>query len=212
MTTPHLFRLDASIQTNSVSRAVADSFETAWLAAHPEGVITRRNLGADPLPYLTETHLAAARGPDTAATTPTRTLADELLGADAYLLAIPLYNWGVPAPVKTWLDHLLIDERLRVDPPALAGRPAVLVTSRGGAYGPGTPKEGWDYAEPYLLRILGEHLGLDVSVVRPELTLAGVNPAMFHLQDAAAESLRQAHASAEELASTLATRLAAIAA
>jgi FMN-dependent NADH-azoreductase len=211
MSTPHLFRLDASIQTSSVSRSVADSFERAWLAAHPDGVLTRRDLGAAPLPYLSESHLAAARGADTASSL-TAALADELLGADAYLLAVPLYNWSIPASVKTWLDHLLVDERLRTQPPVLAGRPAVVVTSRGGAYGPGTPKEGWDYAEPYLLRVLGEHLGLDISVVRPELTLAGISPAMFHLQDAAAESLRQAHASAEQLAATLAARLAAVAA
>lgn len=211
MTTPHLFRLDASIQTSSVSRSVADSFERAWLTTHPDGLVTRRNLGTAPLPYLTETHIAAARQPGTHESL-TRTLADELLAADAYLLAIPLYNWAVPASVKTWLDHLLIDDRLRAQPPILTGRPAVLVTSRGGAYGPGTPKEGWDYAEPYLLRVLGEHLGLDISVVRPELTLATVNPAMFHLQDAAADSLRQAHSHAEHLATTLATRLSTAAA
>lgn len=205
MTTPHLLRLDASIQTSSVSREVADSFERAWVAAHPSGVVTRRDLGAAPLPYLSETDIQAAREPG-GEPTPRAAVADEVLTADAYLLAVPLYNWSIPASVKTWIDYLLVDGRLRGEVPVLAGRPAVLVTSRGGAYGPGTPKEGWDYAEPYLVRILGEVLGLDVDVVRPELTLAGVNPAMFHLQDAAAESLRQAHASAVELGNALAAR------
>jgi FMN-dependent NADH-azoreductase len=201
MSAPHLFRLDASIQTNSVSRAVADSFERAWLEAHPGGLVTRRDLGAHPLPYLTEADLGAAEQGHT------KELVDELVGADAYLLAVPLYNWSVPASVKTWIDHLLIDPRLRTVPTAIAGRPAVVISSRGGAYGPGTPKEGWDHAEPYLVRVLGDFLGLDVTVVRPELTLAGVNPAMAHLQDLADESLRTAHASAVELGNALASRL-----
>ncbi|MEU9169056.1 hypothetical protein AB0D34_14845 [Streptomyces sp. NPDC048420] len=33
---------------------------------------------------------------------------------------------------------------------ALKGKPAVLTLSRGGGYGPGTPKEGWGHATPYL--------------------------------------------------------------
>jgi FMN-dependent NADH-azoreductase len=206
MTTPHLFRLDGSIQASSVSRDVADSFEKAWLAAHPTGQVTRRDVGADPLPYLSQADLVAAQQPD--GTSP---LVDELVAADAYLLAVPMYNWSIPAAVKTWLDRLLVSGKLYGEVAPLSGRPAVLITSRGGAYGPGTPKEGWDYAEPYLLRILGEVFGLDVSVIRPELTLANVKPAMFHLQDAAAESLRQAHAAAVELAGALATRLTAAA-
>jgi FMN-dependent NADH-azoreductase len=211
MTTPHLFRLDASIQGTSVSRAVADSFEQTWLAAHPAGTVTRRDLNAAPLPYLTEADIVASRQPAGDNVPTAHVLGDELLGADAYLLAVPLYNWSIPAGVKTWIDHLMIDGRLRAEPGPLAGRPAVLVTSRGGAYGPGTPKEGWDYAEPYLVRVLAEVLGLDVSVVRPELTLAGVNPAMAHLRDAATESLRQAHAAAVDLGNTLATRLSSAA-
>jgi FMN-dependent NADH-azoreductase len=205
--TPHLFRLDGSIQTNSVSRAVADSFEKAWLAAHPNGEVTRRDVGANPLPYLNEADMMAAMQPGATTTT----IGDEVLAADAYLLAVPLYNWSIPAAVKTWLDHVLLSPGIRQETAPLGDRPAVLIASRGGAYGPGTPKEGWDYAEPYLLRVFGEVLGLDVTVVRPELTLANVNPAMFHLQDAAAESLRQAHAAAVDLGSTLATRLSAAA-
>jgi FMN-dependent NADH-azoreductase len=207
MTTPHLFRLDASIQTTSVSREVADSFEKAWLAAHPSGVLTRRDLRAAPLPYLAEPDVAAARQPG-ADERPQAGVVAELLAADAYLFAVPLYNWSIPAAAKSWIDHLLVDARLHAEAKPLAGRPAVLVSSRGGAYGPGTPKEGWDHAEPYLRRIFGDFLGLDLSVVRPELTLAGVTPAMFHLQDAAAESLQQAHAAAVDLGQSLAARFA----
>ena len=38
--------------------------------------------------------------------------------------------------------------------PLLAGKPAVLVTVRGGAYGAGTPRDGWDHATGWMRRIL----------------------------------------------------------
>ncbi|MDX2778035.1 NAD(P)H-dependent oxidoreductase, partial [Streptomyces caniscabiei] len=55
----NLFRLDASIRTEgSVSRALADTAEQAWLAEHPGGVVTRRDLGVEPLPGDAWTALA----------------------------------------------------------------------------------------------------------------------------------------------------------
>ena len=63
---------------------------------------------------------------------------------------------------------------------------------RGGGYGAGTPREGWDHATPYLLRILGDVWGADVTLVEAELTLADVVPAMAELRDAAAASRGEA--------------------
>ncbi|WP_454197329.1 FMN-dependent NADH-azoreductase [Nocardia sp. Marseille-Q1738] len=208
---PHLFRLDTSIRTQSVSRAVADSFERAWTSLHPDAAVTRRDLARDPLPYVREVDVDAPRLPASdrtpehqSAAASSEALFGELLAADVLLLAIPLYNWSIPAAAKTWLDHLLTDPRVHQQPPPLAGRAAVIVSARGGAYGPGTPKEGWDHAEPHLRHVLGDFLGLDVTVIKPELTLADSKPAMAHLVDAAQESLRQAHAEADSVARRLA--------
>src|SRR4051794_32060703 len=154
----HLLRIDSSIQgDNSVSRAVAGSFQAAWTQAHPDGTVTTRDLARDPVPYLTAAVQFAGR--------PTE-LFDELLAADVVLLAVPLYNWGVPATVKSWLDHVLTDPRAR-EPGTLAGRSGVIVSARGGSYRPGAPREGWDHVEPYLRHLLGEHLGLDLHVITP---------------------------------------------
>src|SRR6185436_5859666 len=106
----HLFRLDASIRVaGSVSRALGDTAEQAWLAEHPDAVVTRRDLGREPLPadlWARGVRVAldpsAPPAPDAAATVDS--LAAELIGADAYVFAIPLYNWGVPAHVKSWID------------------------------------------------------------------------------------------------------------
>ncbi len=69
----------------------------------------------------------------------------------------------------------------------MAGKPVVLATVRGGAYGAGTPREGWDHSTAYLRRILADVWGADLTVVEREFTLVGVNPALDEFTDAAAE-------------------------
>ena len=203
-----LFRLDASIRNEgSVTRAVADTVQAAWQAEHPGGIVTRRDLGNAPLPSHAWIDLIhGGMAPEEQRTPAQRdaaalaaTLADELLAADAYLFAIPLYNYGVAENAKIWIDLLLADPRTRAggDEP-LAGRPAVLVTARGGGYGPGTPREGWDHSTPYLRRVFEDLFKLDLHLAEAELTLAGVNPAMESLRGLAAESLQRAHEVAQE--------------
>ena len=51
--TPHLLHIDSSIQGDrSVSRRLTARAAGVWLAAHPGGTVTYRDLGADPLPHL----------------------------------------------------------------------------------------------------------------------------------------------------------------
>ncbi|TQS46717.1 FMN-dependent NADH-azoreductase [Cryptosporangium phraense] len=217
-----LYRLDASIRTEgSVSRAVADTVQAAWRAQHPDASITRRDIGLDPLPADTwSTIIRSVMNPGaeptpavTAATSLAATLADELVAADAYLFAIPLYNYGVPASVKNWVDTLITTPAFAPGAPsAIAGRPGILVTVRGGGYAPGTPREGWDHNTPYLRRVLVDMWGLDLEIVEAELTLAEVTPAMAELRPLAAESLANAHTNAELTGKALAERLSASAA
>ena len=208
-----LFRLDASIRTDgSISREVADTAEHAWLETHTGETVVRRDLGTSPLPSdAWQTAVSAAyvddadRTPEQKAAVALATeLADELIGADAAIIAVPLYNFGIAAHVKAWIDLLITDPRLSSGAPQiLAGRPVVLVIARGGGYGEGTPREGWDHATPYLSRIFGDVWGMDVHVVAAELTLADVVPAMEALRGIAAESRAAAHVSAKDVARRL---------
>lgn len=196
-------RVDSSIRTQgSVSREVGDSVEAAWTARHPDSTITRRDLGTHPLSIDVWAVAALAGYTPADVRTPAQrdavalaaTLADELLAADAIVIGAPFYNFGVPANLKTWIDFLITDPRF--GPGAqqpLAGRPLTLVIARGGGYGPGTPRAGWDHATGYLLRIFGDVFGADVALVAAELTLAAVNPAMAELVPAAEASRAQAH-------------------
>jgi FMN-dependent NADH-azoreductase len=203
-----LFRLDASIRAEgSISREVADSVQRPWLAEHPDARIVHRDLGLEPIPLDSWISANAARSTPEPEQTPQQqqavalaaTLRDELLAADAYLFAVPLYNFGVPSNLKTWVDVLLtLPEMGSGGPAPLAGRPAVLVVSRGGGYSAGTPREGWDHSTPWLQRIFADVLKLELRTVTAELTLANVVPAMAGLKDLAAQSLTDAHLAADQ--------------
>jgi FMN-dependent NADH-azoreductase len=201
-----LFRLDASIRVDgSASREIADIVEQEWLSAHPGDRVVRRHLGVDPLPADAWAHSVAAgwtpeadRTPEQlAAVTLATELADELTSADAILLAIPLYNFGVSQHAKAWID-LVVSSRPAGAPPLLPGKPLVLATVRGGAYGAGTPREGWDHSTAYLRRILADVWGADLTVVEREFTLVGVNPALDEFEALAKEMHTDALSAAVE--------------
>lgn len=206
-----LFRLDASIlPATSTSAELADVVEAEWRAAHPDAPVVRRHLGVDPLPANAWTLATIAGFAPGAEPTPAQrdalalasTLVDELTSADAVLLAVPLYNYGVSQHFKSWVDLVIAGAG---DPEGLLKeKPTALVTVRGGGYGPGTPREGWDHSTPYLRRIVGDLWQADLTVIERELTLADTTPAMEHLREIAArrhaEALERAHRTGRSLA------------
>ena len=213
------FRLDSSLRTEgSVSRRLADAVEQQWLHQYPHATVIRRDLGTVALPPLWPPAVSVLMGSPDQPRTPEQTaavrlaaeLVDELLDADAYLFAVPIYNWGIPQHVKHWIDMVITDPRAATTTEQLlAGRPGVLVEARGGGYAPGTPREGWDHVTPYMTHVLHDLWGLELAVARAELTLADVTPAMEHLRDAAAQQFSDAQATAAAHGAEVARRLLA---
>ena len=203
-----LFRLDASIRIDgSHSREIADIVEREWLEANADRDVIRRHVGTDPIPAdAWATAVGASFTPETdrspeqkAATALASEAVDQLVAADALLFAVPLYNFGVSQHFKTWADLVITDPRMASGVvPATTGKPAVLVTVRGGSYGAGTPREGWDHATGWMRRILADVWQLDLQVVECEFTLVGVNPALDQFTDLAADLRRRAEADARE--------------
>src|ERR1035438_10016360 len=198
----HLLHIDSSIQGDrSVSRKLTAHARDAWLAAHPGGTVTYGDLGSHPLPHFdTATGLGRILPPElrTPAQAVSWALTEELIGeikeADTILLGLPLYNFGAPSSVKAWVDHL-IASGLSIDretnAPLLGGREFVVLASRGGGYAEGTPRHGWDHAEPWLPHALAM-TGLQPRFITAELTLAEATPAMADLIPLAATSLTAA--------------------
>jgi FMN-dependent NADH-azoreductase len=131
----------------------------------------------------------------------TRELIDEVMEADTIVLGLPLYNFGPPSTVKAWVDHL-VAPGLSIDASTmtglLGGRDIVVIAARGGGYGEGTPREGWDHAAPWLPHALSQ-IGLEPRFIAAELTLADTVPAMAELKPLAAQSLAEAERAIDAL-------------
>jgi FMN-dependent NADH-azoreductase len=211
---PHLLHLDSSIDpARSRSRAITAAFAAAWRGRGGDFTVTYRDLHDRPVPHLTDaaSHWAPRLrrpedSPPAAESATQRELIDELLAADVLLVGAPMYNYSLPSTLKAWIDHIHVPGVTApfdtADQP-LAGRPAVVVTSRGGVYDEGTPTEGWDHTVPPLRLILGDALGMAVSVIATNRTLAGSVPALADQQDRAEAEFTAAKAAARDLALTL---------
>ncbi len=171
-----LLRIDASARTtNSVSRALADQAEAALAPAK----VIRRDLASDPVPQIDGFWAASrlvAEEDRSAEEADALRLSDDLIAdlqaADTVLIASPVYNFGLPAALKAWIDLVArpkVTFSYTPDGPVglLKGKRAVIVMASGGTKidGPG------DYATPHLRHVLA-FLGItDVSVVSSEADL-----------------------------------------
>lgn len=206
---PELLHIDSSIQGDrSVSRRLTARAAERWRSAHPGGVVTYRDLAVDPIP-----HLDAATGLASAVPAELRTpaqqesftlsveLVDEIKRADAIVLGVALYNFGAPSTVKAWVDHI-VAPGLSIDLGSggglLGDTEFVVLEARGGGYGPGTPREGWDHALSWLPHAVSL-TGLRPRFITAELTMAATNPAMAELVPLAEQSLDRAFGAIEEL-------------
>jgi FMN-dependent NADH-azoreductase len=187
----NLLHLDSSLRTGgSRSRTLSARYAERWKSKDPCGTVTYRDLAANPVPHLDGIVVSAQytapadRTPEQAAAhSLAEALVAEVMAADTILIGMPLYNFGPPSTFKAWFDRIVSEQTLG----KLSDKTFVVVTARGGGYGPGTPREGWDHREPWLRHALST-LGVDDPVfVGAELTLAREAPAMIPLGLADAE-------------------------
>ena len=85
---------------------------------------------------------------------------ERFLSADGYLISTPMWNFSIPYPLKQYIDIIVQPKYLfkytEKGPEGLVkNRKLVIITSRGGDYGPESPFHAFDYQEPYLRSILG---------------------------------------------------------
>ena len=175
-----LLHIDSSILgDNSASRAISAAATTRLQALHPGLEVTYRDLVAHPVRPLTGAYLAG-QGADVVhdqAMQEDLSLGGEVLAeflaADILVLGAPMYNLGVPAQLKAWVDRILVAGKTfrytETGPVGLAGgKRVILALSRGGFYGPGTPASHVEHAESYLRGVLG-FIGLpDIEVLLAE--------------------------------------------
>lgn len=156
---PRLLQIHASLnREGSHSSRLVDAYAQAWLARHPDGETLLRDLGRDPLPHLDAARFGAFLKPaaernayEAAVVAESDALIAELDAADAVVLGLPMYNFGVPSQLKSWFDHLAragVSFRYTADGPVglLRDKPVTVFAARGGRYA-GTPH---DTQTPYV--------------------------------------------------------------
>jgi FMN-dependent NADH-azoreductase len=176
-----VLRIDSSARSEaSVTRQLADLMLQRLADLQPVRVVSRDV--SQGLPFLDNTWVAAnftAPEARDAAMQATLALSDALVrevqDADVLVIAVPIYNFGVPAPLKAWFD-LIARARLTFQytehgpQGLLTGKKAYLLAASGG-----TPVGGAiDFATPWLKHVLG-FVGIhDVEVIAAErLNLQG---------------------------------------
>ncbi|WP_198942847.1 FMN-dependent NADH-azoreductase [Actinophytocola xanthii] len=201
-----LLHLDASARRASFSRRLSHGYAQAWRARNPGGRYVYRDLAADPVPHIGEgwTELCdhvlrhqiteIRRYREAVRTQRQREawdvlepLLDEVVDADEVLIGTPMYNFSIPSALKAWIDQITFPRM------SLAGRSFVVTSARGGAYGPGTPREAVDHQERYLRDFLKGHFDVeDVRFITVELVNATLDPALAHLREQHTASLAAA--------------------
>lgn len=168
---PTLLRIDSSARRNgSVSRLLADNIENAWLGAHPDGEIKRRDLAADPMSHISETTIQGFYTPAEqmtstllAATALSDVLIAELKSAHTVLISAPIYNFSLPSSLKAWIDQVVrIGHSFAYDGQSFSGlvtQPRAVLALAYGAAGYQGPMNDMDHLGPYLTQLLG-FLGL----------------------------------------------------
>ncbi len=175
-----LLRIDSSARLNSVSRQLTGRFVEAWQQEHPTGTVVERDLATTNLPHITDEWVQAVHSHPASLTAEQKrvlqisdTLVEELIQADTIVIGAPMYNFAIPAPLKAWIDQVVRVGKTVLFGAAgpegsLKGKKVYVVTSRGGAFRPGTPTERFDHQEPYLRHILA-FIGLtDVTFIHAE--------------------------------------------
>lgn len=173
----NILQINASARREaSNSTRVANSIVARLQAANPAAGLTLRDLAVTPHPLLDEAALGALFTPAEKRTAEQAArvalddaLIAEIQAADAIVLGVPMYNFGVPVQLKNWIDAVArngVTFRYTEKGPEglLQGKTVYVALARGGSYR-GTAA---DSQVPYLKTVFG-FLGMtDVHFIYAE--------------------------------------------
>lgn len=177
MATKTLLRVDGSMRrSGSRSRALTDMVVARLTEEHGEITTTTRDL-ADGTPFIDAAWIEAnftapceRKEEQRAVLARSDALLGEVRNSDILVIGTPIYNFGLPAAVKAWIDLVVRAKesfRYTSDGPEglLTGKTAYVVLTSGGT----VAGSDIDFAWPYLRHILG-FIGIsDVRLIASDL-------------------------------------------
>lgn len=175
-------------QSSQLSRAFVDTLSVA----HPNLTVTHRDLSAEPVPHLDYTGFSAFTAAEAERNETQRAvvalsdaLIDEWRNAERVVIALPLYNLGVPSAFKAYIDHIArAGQTFRYTKNGPLGlledRKVYVVATRGGAYAGGP----MDTQSDFIRHILGLMGIKDIEFIYAEGLNTGEESATRALADA----------------------------
>jgi len=178
----HILHVNASPRSDaSQSRMISNELVEAMKTANPGITVTDRDLGHQIIPFVTEPFIYAMYTPEENQTPEQKELlklSDELIAelfaADIYVFGVPMYNFGVPAVFKAYIDYVARANKT-FNPATYEGllknKKAIVVSAHGGAgYGPGQERESYNQLVPTLRGVLSFMGVTDIEFVSVEGT------------------------------------------
>jgi FMN-dependent NADH-azoreductase len=163
----------------SISIKLGNSIAEQLLEAYPGSILTNKDLNINPYPHLYDAQITALRTNSADHTPAQKELVErsdkaiaELFDTDILVISLPLYNFGIPSPLKSWIDNVMrAGHTFSYGPEGpkglVTGKKVYIAIASGGVYSEGMLQE-YDFAVPYLRTALG-FIGItNVNVVRAE--------------------------------------------
>ncbi len=134
-------------KSNALANQLADHFTLLQAAK-----VVTRDIAAEPLPHLSQAEMGAWMTPandrseaQVELANVSDTLIQEVQDSDTLIVAIPMYNFGVPSTFKAWADRIAragITFKYTETGPVglLENKRVIVVATRGGMY-QGTEKD-----------------------------------------------------------------------
>lgn len=143
-----VLKIDASARvTRSLSRSLTTAFTEQWLHSRPNDILITQDVGLNPPPAISEAWIAAAftapeqRTPDQQEVLKiSDQLLEELEPASLIVIGTPMYNYGMPAALKAWIDQVIrVGRTFSFDlargehpiKPIVTGKTLVILSSSG---------------------------------------------------------------------------------
>ena len=194
LSTPHtlrVLRVDASARVEgSITRQLADQMISGLQARVTDVSVTRRDV-AQGLPFVDAAWVNANfTDPDARSAVHRESLSGsdalvaEVMEADVWVIGVPVYNFGVPASLKAWIDQIArarLTFRYTDQGPQglLTGKKVYILTATGGT----EVGSEIDFATPWLKFVLG-FLGItDIEVIAADRAMMRGDAARAHATD-----------------------------
>ncbi|WP_093968600.1 FMN-dependent NADH-azoreductase [Actibacterium lipolyticum] len=193
-----ILRIDSSIKGGeSVSRKLTDEIIERLTKADASATVVARDLSEITPPMINGAWLGSVFTPEADRSTEqsataelSDTLIAEIKAADVLVIALPVYNFAVPAQLKAWIDQICragVTFNYSEDGPVgtMTGKRAIVAyASNGTRFG-----SEIDFASPYIKHMLGfigitdvQFVASDHMAIDAEASMKAANDAIEGLK------------------------------